>query len=148
MANGLTGINILRCWVAWRILSLSRRLGLMCEYNGGLKDPQRPCEIQLTDEDINESTKALLNESLADCNKTRLNPFCTLNKPPADDSPLWKKKLQDKPAKKTRTKAKANKKPAKRKTDPSELHNLDDDDDDDDSEVELDSLGSFCRTSH
>jgi hypothetical protein len=47
--------------------------------------------------------------------------------------------LQDKPAKKTRTKHKAPKKPAKKKTTPSELFNLDDDE----SEVKLDSLGSF-----
>ena len=60
---------------------------------------------------------------------------------PQADSPFWKKKLQDKPDKQTRTKTKA-KKPAKNKTNPSELFNLDDDDDDE-SEVELDSLGSF-----
>src|SRR5215216_2441193 len=54
------------------------------------------------------------------------------------DSSFWKKKLQDKPAKNIRTKTKAPKKPAK-KTNPSELFNLDDDE----SEVELDSLGSF-----
>ena len=54
-----------------------------------------------------------------------------------------KKKPQDKPAKLTRTKTKATKRPAKKKaTDPSKL-NLDDDGDDDESEVELDSLGSF-----
>ena len=47
--------------------------------------------------------------------------------------------MQDKPAKKTRTKNKASKKPAKKKTNPSELFDLDDDE----SEVELDSLGSF-----
>ena len=41
--------------------------------------------------------------------------------------------------KKTRTKNKAQKKPAKKKTTPSELFNLDDDE----SEVELDSLGSY-----
>ena len=57
------------------------------------------------------------------------------------DSPFWNRKLQDKPAKKTWTKNKV-KKPAKKKTNPSELFNLDDDDDDE-SEVELDSLGSF-----
>lgn len=38
---------------------------------------------------------------------------------------------------------KATKRPAKKKTDPSELLNLDDDGDDDELEVELDSLGSF-----
>ena len=48
--------------------------------------------------------------------------------------------MQDKLGKKTRTKAKATKKPAKKTTNPSELFDLDDDDE---SEVELDSLGSF-----
>ena len=52
-------------------------------------------------------------------------------------------KTQDKPAKPTRNKTKVTKKPAKKKTNPSELLDLDDDGDDDESEVELDSLGSF-----
>ena len=60
-----------------------------------------------------------------------------------DDSPFWTRKLQDKPAKKTRMKSKAIRKPAKKKTNPAELFNLDDKDDDEESEVELDSLGSF-----
>ena len=59
------------------------------------------------------------------------------------DSPFWTGKLQDKQAKKTRTKSKAIKKPAKKKSNPAESFNLDDKDDDDESEVELDSLGSF-----
>ena len=51
---------------------------------------------------------------------------------------------QDKPAKPARTKTKATKRPAKKKTTESADLNLDDDkDDDDESEVELDSLGSF-----
>ena len=56
------------------------------------------------------------------------------------DSPFWTKKLQDKPAKKPRTKTKAIKKPAKKKSNPSELFDLDDNDE---SGVKLDSLGSF-----
>ena len=43
--------------------------------------------------------------------------------------------------KKTQTKTKATKKPAKKKFNTAELFNLDDKDDDDESEVELDSLG-------
>ena len=58
------------------------------------------------------------------------------------DSPFWTKKLLDKPVKKTRTKSKAVKKPAKKKTNPAKLFDLDDNDDDE-SEVTLDSLGSF-----
>ena len=83
-----------------------------------------------------------------------LHIFCSINIfndyvhlwsfwPQQADSPFWKKKPQDKPAKPACTKTKANKRPANKKTiDPSEL-NLDDDGDDDESEVELNSLGSF-----
>ena len=45
--------------------------------------------------------------------------------------------------KETRTKNKATKRHAKKKSNTAELFNLDDKDDDDESEVELDSLGSF-----
>nr|XP_020192483.1 uncharacterized protein LOC109778344 [Aegilops tauschii subsp. strangulata] len=55
------------------------------------------------------------------------------------DDPFWNKKLQDKLVKKARGKTKAPKKPAKKKTDTTELFALNDDE----SEVELDSLGSF-----
>ena len=83
MANTLTGIDLVWCWVSWRILPLSRCPGLMCEYTGNLKDPQRHYEIQLSDAEDNEATKALLNESWAECKKTGLSPFCPFNKPPA-----------------------------------------------------------------
>jgi len=83
MANGLTGVDLAWCWVAWRILPLSRRPGLMCEYTGDVKDPQRHCQIELDDDEINRMTKTLLNESLETCIKTGLNPFCTLKKAPA-----------------------------------------------------------------
>ena len=58
------------------------------------------------------------------------------------DSPFWSKKLPEK-TKKTQTKNKATKRPAKKKSNTAELFNLDDKDDDDESEVELDSLGLF-----
>lgn len=81
MANSLTDIDLVQCWVTWRILPLSRRAGLMCEYTGDLKDPQCHCEIQLSDAEINDATKTLLNESLAECSKNGLSPLCTFNQP-------------------------------------------------------------------
>ena len=63
------------------------------------------------------------------------------------DSPFWKKKPQDKPAKPALTKTNANKRPAKEKTTEPVGSNIDDDNDDDESEVELDSLGSFLYIS-
>ena len=54
----------------------------MCTYTGGKKDPLRHSSVRLTDEEINEMTKTLLNEYPEDCNKVGLNPFCKLNPPP------------------------------------------------------------------
>ena len=39
LVNGLIGIDLARCWLAWRIIPLSSRTGLMCDYVG-LRAPQ------------------------------------------------------------------------------------------------------------
>ena len=82
VANGLTGVDFVRCWVSWSILPLSRRPGLMCEYTGDLKDPQRHIDIQLTDDEVTEAVKKMLNEPIDVCSKTGLSPFYAANKPP------------------------------------------------------------------
>ena len=53
----------------------------MCEYTRSLKDAQR--DIQLTDAEVTEAVKKILNEPEAVCAQTGLLPFCTFNKPPA-----------------------------------------------------------------
>ena len=83
MANGLLGVDFLRCWISWSILPLSRRSGLMCEHTGELEDSQCHISIQLTDEEVTKSVKKILNESEYVCRQTGLNPFYTKNKPPA-----------------------------------------------------------------
>ena len=83
MANGLTGIDLVRCWVSWGILPLSHRPGLMHEYTGDVKDPQRYHEIVMTDLEVTESVKKMLDEPIAACSQTGLPPFCATNKPPA-----------------------------------------------------------------
>ncbi|XP_044458424.1 uncharacterized protein [Triticum aestivum] len=95
----------------------------MYEYTGSLKDPQRHIDIQLTDDEVTEAVKKMLNEPEAICSQTGLSPFCTSNEPPAGDDPFWKKKPQDKPAKPQdkaakplRPKTKVVKKPAKKRT--------------------------------
>ena len=57
MANGLTGVDFVRCWISWSILPLSRRPDLMCEYTGEVDDPQHHCNIQLSEEEIIEGVK-------------------------------------------------------------------------------------------
>ena len=83
MANGLTGVDFARCWIGWSVLPLSRRPDLMCEYTGSLTDPQRHINIQLTEAEITEAVKKMLNEPEAVCGQTGLSPFCTFNKPPS-----------------------------------------------------------------
>ena len=75
MANGLTGIDLVRCWVAWRILPLSRRSSLMCEYTGDVKDPQRHCQMEVGDEDIYDMTKTLVKRELGKLQQDRLKSF-------------------------------------------------------------------------
>ena len=81
MANGLTCIDFVRCWITWSILPLSRRPDLMCEYTGDVKDPQRHINIQLIEAEITEAVKKILDEPVAVCSKTGLSPFYASNKP-------------------------------------------------------------------
>ena len=64
------------------MLPLSRHPSLMCEYTSDSKDPQRHID-ELTEAEVTESVKKILNESEAVCSRIGLSPFYTLNKPPA-----------------------------------------------------------------
>ena len=57
--------------------------GLMCEYTGEVEDPQRHINIQVTNEEVTQSVKKILNELESVCRQTSLSPFYTQNKPPA-----------------------------------------------------------------
>ena len=83
MANGLTNIDFVGCWVSWGILPLSRRTRLMHEYTGNIKDPQCYHEVVMTDLEVTESVKKMLDEPVAACSQTGLLPFYTSNKPRA-----------------------------------------------------------------
>ena len=83
LGNGLNGIDLVRVWLAWRVIPLSRRPGLMCDYTGQKNDPLRHSPDDLPDDVIDDRTKSLLNESLADCGKVGLSPFCKANPAPA-----------------------------------------------------------------
>ena len=83
MANGLTGVDLARCWISWSILPLSLHSGLMCQYTDRVDDPLRHANIQLTDEEITEAVNTMLNEPKDNCAKTGLLPFCATKKPPA-----------------------------------------------------------------
>ena len=83
LGNGLNGIDLVRVWIAWRVIPLSRRPGLMCDYTGQKNDPLRHSPDDLPEDVVDDMTKSLLNESLADCGKAGLSPFCKANPAPA-----------------------------------------------------------------
>ena len=51
----------------------------MCDYTGQKNDPLRHSPDDLPDDVIDDMTKSLLNESLADYVKVGLSPFCKAN---------------------------------------------------------------------
>ena len=83
MANGLTGVDFVRCWLSWSILPLSRRSKLMCQYTGKTDDPQRHTDIMLPEKEVIETAKKMLNISLEECSQTGLAPYYKKNKLPA-----------------------------------------------------------------
>ncbi|XP_044412477.1 histone-lysine N-methyltransferase SETD2 isoform X2 [Triticum aestivum] len=109
----------------------------MHEYTSDAKDPQRFNEIEMTDDEVTECVKKMLDEPIAACSQTGLLPFYASNKPSAAKDSFWKRKTQDKPARAPRAKSKVTKKPAKRKTaesaDPPE--DIEESDQEDDAEA-------------
>ena len=51
----------------------------MCTSTGKEDAPLRPNPNDLPEDVINDMTKSILNESLADCGKVGLAPFCEAN---------------------------------------------------------------------
>ena len=83
LGNGLNDIDLVWVWIAWRVIPLSRRPGLMCDYTGQKTDPLRHSPDDLPEDVIDDMTKSLLNKSLSDCGKASLSPFCKANPAPA-----------------------------------------------------------------
>ncbi|XBI56067.1 hypothetical protein VPH35_037743 [Triticum aestivum] len=115
LGNGLNGIDLVRVWISWRVIPLSRRPGLMCDYTGRKDDPLRHSPNDLPEDVVDDMTKSLLNESLADCGRTGLNPFCQANPAPAANDKFWKVKYDHEAAKKARKAKKAARRAAPRK---------------------------------
>ena len=82
LGNGLIGVDLIRCWVAWSIIPLSRRPGLMYSYTGGTDDPLCHSSLRLTEEGVVEMATTVVNSKYEDSNQVGLNPFCKLNPAP------------------------------------------------------------------
>ncbi|SPT17716.1 unnamed protein product [Triticum aestivum] len=115
LGNGLNGIDLVQVWISWRVIPLSRRPGLMCDYTGQKDDPLQHSPNDLPEDVVDDMTKPLLNESLADCGRTGLNPFCQANPAPAANDRFWKVKYDHEAAKKARKAKKAARRATPRK---------------------------------
>ena len=87
LGNGLTGVDLIRGWISWRVIPLSRRSKVMSEYGGGPNDSLRHSFVQLTKEDIVGMSTILMNGKYEDCSKVGLNPFFKLNPAPEVENP-------------------------------------------------------------
>lgn len=83
LGNGLDGVDLVRTWVTWRVIPLSRRPSLMCDYTGQKNDPLRHSSEDLPDDMIEASVQALLKENTVVSNSFSLLPFCQTNPAPA-----------------------------------------------------------------
>ena len=61
LGNGLIGVDLIRCWISWRVIPLSRRSKLTYDYGGGPDDFLRHISVQLTEEDIVSMSTLLVN---------------------------------------------------------------------------------------
>ena len=83
LANGLDDIDLVRVWVTWRVLPLSRRPGLMCTYSGETDDPLRHSPDDLPEDVVEAMIQSLLKEGTVTSNAFGLLPFCKKNPTPA-----------------------------------------------------------------
>ena len=77
ITHGLTGIDLVKCWLRWSIQPLAIRPRLMYEYTGESTDSLRFSEVNLTEEQVMKSAKPLLGEKMDALYLHGLLPFFT-----------------------------------------------------------------------
>ena len=82
MTHGLTGIDLMKCWLRWSIQPIAIRPRLMYEYTGEPTDDLRFSEVTLTEEQVVRSAKPLLGEKMDALSQHGLLPFFTKNPAP------------------------------------------------------------------
>ena len=88
IAHGLTGIDLVKCWVRWSIQPLAIRPRLMHEYTGESTDKLRYTEVTLSEDQVMKNTKPLLGEKMEALALHGLPPFFVQNKAPALVTPF------------------------------------------------------------
>ncbi|KAI4980989.1 hypothetical protein ZWY2020_021474 [Hordeum vulgare] len=89
--NGLIRIDLFRCWIEWNILPLSRRDGLMYEYDDRIDHPQCFSRKILSESEIVGVIKKQTGETLEECAKIGLKAFCRANSVPPKTNAFWRR---------------------------------------------------------
>ena len=79
IAHGLTGVDLVKCWIRWSIQPLVIRPRLIFEYTGEATDTLRFSEAPILEGQVVKSAKPLLGEKLDKIALNRLAPFYALH---------------------------------------------------------------------
>ena len=90
IAHGLTGVDLVKCWIRWSIQPLAIRPRLMYEYTGEPTDDLRFTEVTLTEDQIVKAAKPLLGEKTDALHQYGLLPFYTKNPAPPLVVPIFR----------------------------------------------------------
>ena len=82
IAHGLTGVDLVKCWIRWSIQPLAIRPRLIFEYTGKATDTLRFSEAPMLEDQVVKSAKPLLGEKLDKIALNGLAPFYTLHQAP------------------------------------------------------------------
>ena len=82
ITHGLTGIDLMKCWLGWSIQPLAIRPRIMYEYTGEPTDNLRFTEVTLSEDQIVKAAKPLLGEKTDALHQYGLLPFYTKNPAP------------------------------------------------------------------
>ena len=82
IAHGLTGVDLVKCWIRWSIQPLAIRPRLIFEYTGEATDTLRYSEAPILEEQVVKNAKPLLGEKLDKIALNGLAPFYAQHQAP------------------------------------------------------------------
>ena len=82
IAHGLTGVDLVKCWIRWSIQPLAIRPWLIFEYTGEATYTLRYSEAPILEEQVVKNAKPLLGERLDKIALNGLAPFYAQHQAP------------------------------------------------------------------
>ena len=86
LAHGLSGVDLVRCWIQWQIQPVAMRPKMICQYSGSPDDSLRFSRTELSEAEVLKNVKRLVGETRQACTTIGLAPFYTKNPAPTVSS--------------------------------------------------------------